>query len=112
MSVIDVVNPAEQARRIIRYIGDEISPTGRYERCIEIPSDIHQEVGAASMDSVQEVLFQLRDAGLISLSGPEKNRDGVSVYRVNLKLEGWRHYEAEKRGVMGEFRTYNSRRNS
>ena len=86
---------AEQAANLIRFVGDEVSRLG--EDLEELPRHIHTIIGAVSLDSARGLATELREQGVFR-SGLREGR------QINLSLDGWERYEAEKRGrVAGDY---------
>nr|CAX84004.1 uncharacterized protein [uncultured bacterium] len=90
-----------QATNIIRYIGDETSKSG--EQLSELPVDFHSIVGAPNRRFAARLVEQLCERKLLSLANPD-GRDGVDLRHIELTLDGWERYEAEKTGkVSGKY---------
>lgn len=93
--------PAMQATNIIRYIGDETSESG--EQLSNLPVDFHSIIGAPNRRFAARLAEQLCQRKLLSLTNPD-GRDGVDLRHIELTLEGWERYEAEKSGkVSGKY---------
>ena len=87
------ISPAVQAMNIIRYIGDEVSRTN---------TPIGQLSNVPDTVFFSELLEELENRGLVKMTGkPVRSFQGTTFLDVNLTLDGWEKYEAEKRG---EFR--------
>lgn len=94
-------SPAMQANNIIRYIGDETSKSG--EQLSILPVDFHSIVGAPNRRFAAKLAEQLCERKLLSLTNPD-GRDGVDLRHIELTLDGWDRYEAEKTGkVAGNY---------
>ena len=83
---------ATQAANIIRYIGDEVSRSGR--PIDKLPIHFHAIIGATSHDSGYRLLRELEERGMLklqasSVAGPRE---------IDLTLGGWQAYEVERRG--------------
>ena len=89
-------SPAIQAMNLIRYIGDEVSGSGRP---IDQFSGISGIIGSPSEELADQILEELHQKGLISMEDPVKALDGNLFMNVNLSLDGWERYEAEKHGL-------------
>ena len=91
-------NPIEQKTNMIRYIGDEVSKSGKsIER---LPVDFHAIIGALNRDSSIWLVNELEKRGILTIDGLVDSA-GHSHYEfanINLSLEGWEQYETEKRG--------------
>lgn len=87
-------NPKILAMNIIRYIGDHVSETGK-----PIPKlfGVPKQVGAPSEQIASEVIEELYERGLIR-GKSAGTMAGKFYMNLNLSLEGWEQYEAEKRG--------------
>lgn len=81
------VNPAVQAMDLIREIGDMVSQSGE---------PINQFPGKDDF-SVQ-LIYELRNTGIIKIEHDVKAFEGTVFTGVNLTLRGWEQYEQEKRG--------------
>lgn len=96
-------NPAQQATNIIRFIGDEVSTRG--EKLAGLPEDLFAIIGAPSPDLAGELAVELKRRGLVD--GVELERtlsEAPTLSAVNLTLDGWRHYEEERRGqIAGKY---------
>ena len=87
-------NPKILAMNIIRYIGDHVSETGE-----PIPRlfGVAKQVGAPSEKIASEVIEELCERGVIR-GKSAGTMAGKFYVNLNLSLEGWEQYEAEKRG--------------
>ena len=89
----DFVSPATQAMNVIREIGDKISQTGE---------PIHQ-YPVSDKFSVQ-LIEELTERGIVKIASFVRTLDGTAFMGVNLTLDGWKQYEAEKRGdIQGNY---------
>jgi len=94
-------SPAIQAANIIRYVGDETSKSG--EQLPNLPVDFHSIIGAPNRRFAARLAEQLCERKLLSLTNPD-GRDGVDLRHIDLTLDGWERYEAEKSGkVAGKY---------
>lgn len=88
-------SPAVQATNIIRYIGEEVSRSG--VKLKNLPVDFHAIVGAPNREFACQLAKELLERGI--LSGIDaSSMGGTDLLDVNLTLDGWELYEAEKRG--------------
>ena len=97
----DFRNPALLAMDIVRYIGDRVSESGE-----PIPRlrNLGEAIGAPSHELVEHVFEDLEDENVIRVDSTVFLGDGRTplFFRgVDLTLEGWERYEAEKRGKLG-----------
>ena len=90
-------DPAVQAMNLIRYIGDEVSESGK-----PIPqlgdSAIAVNIDAPSNELAAQLFEELCEYGIIKTSEPIATLDGVFFRNVSLTLKGWERYNLEKRG--------------
>lgn len=91
----EFTSPAVQAMNLIRYIGDQVSESGK-----PIPhlDGISQEIGAPSKELANQLIKELHEHDLIIMGEPSNATLGPKLPNVNLTLAGWKQYEAEKRG--------------
>lgn len=89
------INPAIQAINLIRYIGDEVTELGDPILYLK-PEGFYKEIGSPSARLAASLLSDLCDRGVVKVA--ETKRGGSIAVNVNLTLEGWERYEAEKRG--------------
>ena len=94
-------SPAEQAAKAIRFIGDFISESG--ERLQRLPPEFYAVIGAANPDFAARLALELCDRG--ALTGADASSGGgAELLDISLTLDGWKQYEAEKRGqVAGNY---------
>ena len=90
------INPKIQVMNLIRYIGDEVSRTGNPIERLNIEP---QDVGAPSEILLDSLVEELKTKALLKIDHTE-NLFGVRTLflNTNLTLEGWEHYEEDKRG--------------
>lgn len=88
-------SPLEQAENIIRVIGDEVSRTG--EPLDHLPANFAAIIGAPNPEFAGRLVLELIGRGRLT-SIDMSSGDGVEVRDINLTLDGWEGYEAEKRG--------------
>ena len=92
----DFTSPAVQAMNLIRYIGDQVSKSGKPLHQL---SGISESIGAPSEELANDLVEELCERGLIRMGESGETMDsGTTFINVNLSLEGWERYEAEKRG--------------
>lgn len=94
-------NPAQQATNIIRFVGDQVSETGK--PIPNAPDWFFSRVGSPNPEFAFTIASELADREI--LSGNVKLLGDKPVFmNVGLTLGGWEHYEAEKRGkVSGNY---------
>ncbi len=86
----DFISPATQAMNLIRQIGDKVSQSGK---------PISQFPGGDRF-SVQ-LIEELQERGIVKVTNVTTTFAATAFHGVNLTLEGWEQYEAEKRGGFG-----------
>ena len=91
----DFVSPAVLAMKIIRYIGDQVSESGKPIRQL---GGIARVVEAPGNEWAGGLIEELIGKGLVKAGNVVRTFDGVTFMNVNLTLEGWESYEREKRG--------------
>ena len=92
----EFISPAVQAMNLLRYIGDQVSESGKPIHQLPELSEI---IGAPSEELANQFIEELSERGLIKMWEPIKRMGGRTLFRnVNLSLDGWEQYEAEKRG--------------
>ena len=90
----EFTSPAVQAMNLIRYIGDQVSESGKPISC---SSAISAEIGAPSDEFFEQLVEDLFKRDIIKMT--RLNTWDVCQFEdVNLTLDGWEQYEAEKRG--------------
>ena len=98
------INPAAQAVNLIRYIGDRVTELG--EPIVQLrPEDFYEEAGSPSPRFAVSLLADLCGQGVIKTAEPTDLIGSGSLFTdVDLTLEGWERYEAEKRGqISGDY---------
>ncbi len=91
------INPKIQAMNLVRYIGDQVSGSGEPIR--ELPNNIDSIMGSPSEQFASQLVKELGERGLISIGHTATFINGRTEFLiVNLTLEGWEQYEAERRG--------------
>ena len=91
----EFTSPAVQTMNLIRYIGDQVSESGKP---IPYLDGVSEEIGAPSEDLAKQLIKELHEHDLIIMGEPSKELIGPRLPNVNLTLAGWKQYEAEKRG--------------
>ena len=82
---------------LIRYIGDEVSRSGKP---IAGFGNISGIIGSPTEEFAQTILEELwSQKGLVQMSEPTRTFGGSFFKGVSLTLDGWEQYEAEKRGA-------------
>lgn len=96
-------SPAMQAENLIRFVGDEVSHSG--EKITNLPLHVYAVMGAGSYQSAIDLAKELWERGLLRLNpkGTSAIIAGSPIAMsiptdINLSLDGWERYEAEKRG--------------
>jgi nucleoside 2-deoxyribosyltransferase len=90
--------PGEQADNIIRFIGDQISKTGR--QIETLPAHLWSSVGSPNPAFAAHLLEELMQKELLSGMGRKILSAPFSILYANLSLAGWERYEAQKRGKL------------
>ena len=93
----EFTSPAVQAMNLIRYIGDQVSESGK--PISNLPK-ISEEIGVPSEEFLEQLVEELCENGIIKMTKLEitYSPNVTRFARVNLTLDGWKQYEAEKRG--------------
>ena len=92
-------SPAIQAMNIIRYIGDEISQSGKPIQLLSC-DDLDTVIGAPSEDFVEQLIEDLSRRNIVKFTSITHAQGTSTLFSfVSLTLDGWEQYEAEKRGV-------------
>ena len=95
---------AIQATNIVRFIGDEVSRSG--EAINQLPENFYAIIGSLNREAAFQLTKELVDrktliadpSGTAVGSHPVTGRPFSSFTNINLSLDGWEQYEAEKRG--------------
>ena len=98
------ISPAVQAVNLIRYIGDKVTELG--EPIVQLtPENFYEEIGSPSARFAASLLSGLCDQGVVKTTETKHFVSGGSLFmNVNLTLEGWGEYAAEKRGqISGDY---------
>lgn len=92
----EFTSPAVQAMNLIRYIGDQVSESGK--PISHLPK-ISAEIGAPSDEFFEQLVEELFKRDIIKMTQLSSWTSSQSRFAgVNLTLDGWKQYEAEKRG--------------
>ena len=97
------VSRTAQATSLILYIGDKVRESGKP---IDRLNDFAKSIGAPSEESANKLLEELRSKGIVIRSKLARvldrgtTNDGTTFVKVDLTLDGWEKYEAEKRGQL------------
>ena len=91
----EYISPPVQSMKLIRYIGDAVSRTGHPIH--DLP-DMSAEIGAQSAELAGGLLEELQESGLVKMEVPVKMLSGTLYQDVDLSLDGWKQYYAEKPG--------------
>lgn len=94
LSEAKLPSPSDQAQRIVTYIGDRVRETGEE---ISAGGDFCAFVGALDEDRLSDLFEELEKRGLVKGTVFETG-DETEFESLDLTLEGWDLYEAEKRG--------------
>ena len=86
------ISPIHQAKRIVRYVGDEMLKTGQPVMAGEIP----EIMGSANEQMTWAVVDGLCEKRKMRRGPNVKDFDGVFRAPLTLTLDGWEQYEAEK----------------
>lgn len=92
----DFTNPAVQAMNLIRYIGDQVSQSGKPIPNIS-SSVVSREIGAPSREFAQQLIEDLCETQTIRYKSRTATGSHATFLGVTLTLGGWEKYEAEKR---------------
>ena len=97
-------NPMQQAANMVRHIGDVVSDTGSAMR--QFPANFHAIVGARNREAAVRLAKELVDRNVLTAdplaTAVRSNKDGPpsrEFTNINLSLDGWEQYEAERRGL-------------
>ena len=92
----EFTSPAIQAMNLIRYVGDEVAKSGAAIH--HLPEDLHTIIHAPSFEFAFQIVEELEEQAILKVGQKIKPLSGGPYMKVNLTLEGWKQYEAEKRG--------------
>ena len=91
-------SPAIQAMNLIRYIGDEVSQSGKPIQLLSCDG-LDTIIGAPSEEFVEHLIEELAKHGTVKFGDINPEMGGSpSFFYVNLTLAGWEQYESERRG--------------
>ena len=97
------VSRTAQAINLILYIGDKVKESGKP---IDRLNDFAESIGAPSEESANKLLEELSGKGIVirfklaRVLGHGATHDGTTFANVDLTLDGWERYDAEKRGQL------------
>ncbi len=89
-------SPAQQATNIVRYFGDIVSKTGR--SAPNPPPSFTASIGSPNREFALGILRQLVQRGLLIARTLAYQNTADEPDGIDLTLDGWGRYEAEKRG--------------
>ena len=87
-------SPAIQAENLLRFVGDEVSRSGK--NIPTLPQHIYAIMGSSSYQSSLDLAKELWERKLLRIN-PRTAATGI-IEDITLSLDGWNRYEAEKRG--------------
>jgi hypothetical protein len=87
---------AQQATNLIRYVGDQITNSGK--QLNDFPHDIDTIIGSPNRDFALRIARQLVQRGLLDGRDSGHLGSAYELILIDLTLEGWGLYEAERRG--------------
>ena len=90
-------SPAVQAMNLIRYVGDRVSESGEPIGQLSCP-EIQRAIDAPSEIFAEQLIEEMCEYATIKMAEPIRTFGGTAFRQVNLTLNGWEQYEAEKRG--------------
>ena len=90
-------SPAVQAMNLIRYVGDRVSESGKPIDQLSCP-EIQRAIDAPSEIFAEQLIEEMCEYATIKMAEPFRTFGGTAFRQVNLTLNGWEQYEAEKRG--------------
>ena len=90
-------SPAIQKIRLIRHIGNKVAEYGKPIDQLS-PNEFSDSIGAPSIEFSEQLMEELTENKIIRMGNPARAYEGVTYFDVNLTLEGWEQYEAERRG--------------
>ena len=82
---------------LIRYIGDRVSESGEPIGQLSRP-EIQRAIDAPSEIFAEQLIEEMCEYATIKMAEPIRTFEGTAFRQVNLTLNGWEQYEAEKRG--------------
>ena len=85
-------SPAVQATNIVRFIGDQVKRSG--EAVNQLPEGFHAIIGALNREAALRLTSELVERKTLKTASQ-------SLTNIDLTLDGWEQYEAEKRGQFG-----------
>ena len=94
--------PVEQSTNIVRYVGDRVLK--EFSPVKQIPVSFPASIGAPSRAFAMAIAKELIGKGLMTGLNAASQAAPNEVFNLNLTLDGWDLYEAEKRGkVAGNY---------
>ena len=95
-------SPHEQASNIIKLVGDHVRETG--DDLVEMPGTLAAMVGAPSRNAALRIATELVNRGVLAGIETASYDSPYDVQHLNLSLDGWAAYDAERRGnIAGSF---------
>ena len=88
-------SPAQQSMNLIRYIGDQVTESGKAIKRLRLFSE---SIGAPSDELADQILDELAERRLVRVGSTASAGGGKYFLNVTLSLPGWERYEEEKRG--------------
>lgn len=89
------MNVSLLAMNLIRYVGDQVSETGRP---IAQLSGVASIIGAPSEEISDNIVEELEEHGLLRIGNITETFGGSIFLNVTLSVEGWKKYKEEKHG--------------
>ena len=94
----NLYDPMAQATDLIRYIGDQVSKTGISIRQMSA-TEIRIQTGSPSEELAAQLIHELSADGVVTFN--DMSTLASKAYaKVDLTLDGWKQYAAEKRGLI------------
>ena len=98
------IDPASQAVNLVRYIGDKVTELDG--PIVQLsPEDFYKEIGSPSARFAASLLSDSCEQGVIKSTQTMYFLSGGPIFmNVDLTLDGWERYGAEKRGqISGDY---------
>ena len=94
LSNVSLPTPAMQATNLVRFIGDEVSRSGK--PLGQLPIGFHAIIGSFNRAMALRLIGELQERKILTMD----NVVGIpgKPLNITLTLDGWERYEAEKRG--------------
>lgn len=104
--VATLPSPATQALNLVRLVGDMVSASGT--PIPQFPNDVSAIIGTLDRDGAVQLADELQDGGVLRFHGTamwtrishEEKAPLEEPTKISLSLEGWKQYEAERRGQL------------